>query len=378
MKDKVTILSAVLAAAIVSGCSTTEPAPPQAEETVEQPAAVETPEAAPEVEAKAEVIPAVKITPAKPVEAKPVPEETPAGQLGQKAAALEGLTMIKGEPVTFVDGQVYVVEFWATWCGPCRTSIPHLTKIQAEYKDKGVTVIGISTEKDLATIEAFVTEQGEKMEYTVAMDAEGKASAGYMTAFKQRGIPSAFIVDAKGLVAWFGHPMSDMDGVLEKVVAGTFDQETYAQEKAERDAAEQALRKLYQEYITAVQGGATIEETRPTAETFIESAPPVALNALAWQIMSIRSVDDSNRDLEIALKAVTKANADTDGENPIILDTYAMALSKTGQLKEALAAAEKAVGLAADNERLQADMKVRLEALKELIEKEATGTEETP
>jgi len=61
-------------------------------------------------------------------------------KLGDKAASLDGLTYVKGEPVTFKEGKVYVVEFWATWCGPCKTSIPHLTEIQKKYKDKNVTV----------------------------------------------------------------------------------------------------------------------------------------------------------------------------------------------------------------------------------------------
>ena len=69
--------------------------------------------------------------------------------LGQKAAPLEGLTYIKGDPIVFEAGKVYVVEFWATWCPPCRTSIPHLTEVQKQFKDKGVTVIGISNEKDI-------------------------------------------------------------------------------------------------------------------------------------------------------------------------------------------------------------------------------------
>ena len=66
--------------------------------------------------------------------------------LGETASPLTGLQWVKGSPVQMKEGGVYVVEFWATWCPPCRTSIPHLTKIQAEFKDQGVTIIGISDE----------------------------------------------------------------------------------------------------------------------------------------------------------------------------------------------------------------------------------------
>ncbi|MHC4855697.1 MAG: peroxiredoxin family protein [Planctomycetota bacterium] len=165
--------------------------------------------------------------------AEPAPETATKSQLGQKAAALEGLTYVKGQPVTLTEGKVYVVEFWATWCPPCRTSIPHLTEIQKQFKDKGVTVIGISNE-GVNTVNPFVEKMGDKMDYTVAVDTGGKAGAGYMDAFGQGGIPTAFIVDAKGNIAWVGHPMDGMDEVLALIVAGTYDPEAYAKAKAGR------------------------------------------------------------------------------------------------------------------------------------------------
>lgn len=68
---------------------------------------------------------------------------------------------IKGEPITaFQKGQVYVIDFWATWCGPCKEGIPHLTELQKKYGDK-VRILGVSVweprEKD---IEPFVKEWG--------------------------------------------------------------------------------------------------------------------------------------------------------------------------------------------------------------------------
>ena len=139
--------------------------------------------------------------------------------LGQKAASLDGLTFVKGDAVTLKAGKVFVVEFWATWCPPCRTSIPHLTALQKQYKDKGVTVVGITNEEDVEAVKSFVTAQGDAMDYTVAVDTVGDTIKGYMTAFKQGGIPTAFIVDGKGQVAWVGHPLDGLDEELAKVVA---------------------------------------------------------------------------------------------------------------------------------------------------------------
>ena len=63
--------------------------------------------------------------------------------IGSPAPKIEVKEFVKGEPVkSFEQGKIYVVEFWATWCPPCRTSIPHLTEMQKKYKD--VVFIGVS------------------------------------------------------------------------------------------------------------------------------------------------------------------------------------------------------------------------------------------
>lgn len=146
-----------------------------------------------------------------------------AAELGDAAAALQVAEWVKGKPVDLAAGkgkQVFVVEFWATWCPPCRASIPHLTKLQKKYKD--VVFVGISDEK-ADVVKKFVTQMGDAMDYVVALDADGKTSAAYMGAFGQTGIPHAFIVDREGRVAWHGHPMGEIDRVLDEVVAGKFD-----------------------------------------------------------------------------------------------------------------------------------------------------------
>src|SRR5579871_321929 len=111
-----------------------------------------------------------------------------AGELamGDPAPKIMVAKFVKGEPVTkFEKGKFYVVEFWATWCGPCRVSIPHLTELQKKYKD--VTFIGVSAFERGDNIETnvakFVSDMGSKMDYRVAMDQipQGKTSqAGLM------------------------------------------------------------------------------------------------------------------------------------------------------------------------------------------------------
>ncbi len=131
---------------------------------------------------------------------------------GEPAAALAVAHWVKGDPVDISSG-VHVVEFWATWCPPCRTSIPHLTEIQQEYKDRGVNIIGISNEEH-GTVEPFVTRMGSKMNYTVAIDEGRRTSKGYMGKYGINGIPHAFVVK-DGTVVWNGHPMDKLEAAID-------------------------------------------------------------------------------------------------------------------------------------------------------------------
>jgi thiol-disulfide isomerase/thioredoxin len=165
-----------------------------------------------------------------------------AAELGNPAEPLQISTWIKGKPVDLAAGkgkQVFVIEFWATWCPPCRASIPHLTELQKKFKD--VPFVGISDE-DQTTVKKFVEKMGDKMDYTVAVDKDRKTSAAYMGAFGIDGIPHAFIVDKQGRVVWHGHPMTDLERSLEEIVAGKFD---LAKAK-KREAAQKQLEEFYQ------------------------------------------------------------------------------------------------------------------------------------
>ncbi|ADV61999.1 Redoxin domain protein [Isosphaera pallida ATCC 43644] len=148
-------------------------------------------------------------------------------KVGDPAPKIQVKEFVQGEKVeSFEKNQVYVIEFWATWCPPCRTSIPHLNELQKKYGDK-VVIIGLNAfEPDAEKkVKPFIEKMGDKMTYRVALDevpegsnpSEGFMAKNWMMAAKQRGIPTAFIV-ADGKIAWIGHPMS-MDEPLKTIVS---------------------------------------------------------------------------------------------------------------------------------------------------------------
>jgi thiol-disulfide isomerase/thioredoxin len=163
--------------------------------------------------------------------------EPSAGSLGigDPAPALQAGAWIQGEPVTeFAPDKVYLVEFWATWCGPCVQSVPHLNEIAAAYDGKGLVVIGQNiSEPDESRVKPFVEKMGDKMSCRVALDDKSQMEKGAMAttwlkASGATGIPVAFLVGKDGKIAWIGHPMELEGSVIEQVLAGTFDVEQAA------------------------------------------------------------------------------------------------------------------------------------------------------
>src|SRR5579883_859555 len=118
-------------------------------------------------------------------------------------------------------GHVVVLDFWATWCGPCRMAIPGLQEIYKEYKNKGVRVVGISMDTDTARlVPAFVRSQ--HMTYTIALDPQKNVTA--CEHYNAGSLPSLFILDKKGVVRWscagyYPGQDEDMKNMINKLLA---------------------------------------------------------------------------------------------------------------------------------------------------------------
>mmetsp|Transcript_33870 Transcript_33870/g.83258 ORF Transcript_33870/g.83258 Transcript_33870/m.83258 type:complete len:202 (-) Transcript_33870:182-787(-) len=129
--------------------------------------------------------------------------------VGQDAPPLDGLVYVQGNPVKYSSEKITVVEFWATWCPPCRSSIPHLDAVYKKYGSQ-VDFVGI-TKENKATVDPFIEKMKDTFTYPVASDLSGEVSA----KFPVEGIPAAFIVGKDGKVAWQGHPMSGLEEAIE-------------------------------------------------------------------------------------------------------------------------------------------------------------------
>lgn len=135
--------------------------------------------------------------------------------VGKPAQEITVGDWLNSDPLTLKDlrGKIVVLEFWATWCPPCRDSIPHLNKLHEEYKDKGVVIIGI-TQESKGKVKPFAKRMD--MKYVVGISG-GNTSRAYGV----RGIPHAFIIDTEGIVRWSGHPMGGLDEAIEKQLKDT-------------------------------------------------------------------------------------------------------------------------------------------------------------
>ena len=103
-----------------------------------------------------------------------------------------------------------IVDFWATWCGPCRRSIPELNELANHFRDR-LVVMGVSDEPE----EKVRAMKEPKMDYSVGIDPQRRS----INAIQVRGIPHALLIDPKGIVRFEGHPSYLNVQRLEKLMA---------------------------------------------------------------------------------------------------------------------------------------------------------------
>jgi thiol-disulfide isomerase/thioredoxin len=313
--------------------------------------------------------------------------------VGDPAPKLQVGKWVQGEPVEeFAPGKVYIVEFWATWCGPCRQVIPHLNDLHKQFREKGVVVIGQDVfEKEETKVEPLVREMGEKLTYRVALDDKkasknGKMAETWLVAADQNMIPCAFIVNQQGVIAWIGHPEALNEEDIERVISGKLDLKQMAAEYAanhqrnkqittanlkmhqalddkrwaEAESALSELEKLLPGMPSSgwdifrfkiVVGKGNSEDAYKMATRMSEANQGDAMlqNDLAWTLLTQTELKDPNPDL--VEKIATRANQAAEGKNSAVLDTLARACFVNGKKAKAIELQEEAVRLADDTLR---------------------------
>jgi len=115
--------------------------------------------------------------------------------IGEKAPAVH-LSIINEGDITIdnLKGKAVVLNFWATWCPPCKKEMPLLETTYKNYKDKGLIVLGVNYNEDRETITRFVKEMG--ITFPVALDRDFKVTKAYGVL----ALPTTFFIDRRGII----------------------------------------------------------------------------------------------------------------------------------------------------------------------------------
>jgi thiol-disulfide isomerase/thioredoxin len=356
------------------------------------------------------------------VEPEPLPDPPEKLAVGDASPGLHIAKWVKGDPVEdTLKGKVHVVEFWATWCGPCRVGMPHISSLQEEYADD-VTFVGVTREneakvtdflqKSFTDVTDFLQKSSpdgrtksspdgrtwdEVIGYRLAIDDRAWTHNAYMRAAGQSGIPCAFVVGRDGVVEWIGHP-ARIDEPLKKIVEGTWDREAAIAEaeKQQRmkefqgqinalarskdwDGALEVLAELEEEIgesldllnvrMRILQSAGREEEVSQVRAEIVETAwdDANALNEFAWRTATARGATD----LQLALKAATRASELRKDQDAAVLDTVARCHYELGQLDEAIKWQSLAVQHNGGDGRIAATLK-RYQKEKDAEQEQAT------
>jgi thiol-disulfide isomerase/thioredoxin len=180
----------------------------------------------------------------------------PTFHIGDQAPPIQVQGWVRGTPlIQFEPGKVYVLDFWATWCGGCVISFPHISGIAEKYKNK-VTFVSIDSNEEIgwpdkkdidsvADVKAFLQKpEGQALKLNVAVDGPTHSMWNTWIAGLHRvGLPSTFVIDQEGKVAWVDVNLDHLEWVLDEVLAKKWDRTRAAAAQRERDSAEDSMMK---------------------------------------------------------------------------------------------------------------------------------------
>ncbi len=139
-----------------------------------------------------------------------------ASEIGQPAPSFTLPSLLQDQPtgLTQFGGKVVYVDFWASWCAPCRTSFPLLNQLQQKLKDQGFEVVAINLDENKANAEKFLKDF--PVGFTLLRDSKGEWADQYAV----EAMPTSFIVDRQGVIQNIHHGFSrdDINELEQKIV----------------------------------------------------------------------------------------------------------------------------------------------------------------
>lgn len=303
-------------------------------------------------------------------------------QVGDVPPPLIIAEWVKGKAInleTDAPKKIHMIEFWATWCPPCKASIPLLTDYQKKYA-KDLVIVGVTDPEplrnSLKTIHRFVERMGTDMEYRVGADDNGKTWNQWLD--PQNGIPYAFLLGRDGRIVWQGSPLEpSLAEIIPAVIDGSYDLAS-AKLEAEVNKKLQALSlslemgqwgvvwdglidvlKLDPSSTIALDAltGIYSQELRNTkafrdwANAHIEQHQdnPKAMSRLA--IAMLRIDDYATRTPDLAVKAARAAYQGSKQRDALAIVAYARSLYQIGAIDKAIEVQSEVVALVPEEMR---------------------------
>ena len=324
-------------------------------------------------------------SPASVVEAK-----LPSLVVGSPAPELKIEAWLKGTGTeAFAKNQVYLIVFFATWCGPCYEGMPHLSEMQEKYGDK-LRVIAVSvregddgdtkyTDATRESVREFVKKNEKRMRFVVGYDgARKQARTTWTDAAEQDGVPTAFVIDGQGRIAYIGHPAGERcEQTIEQILSGTFDlaeaSQTYsarireeraftaAQKLFEDGKVDESLKKLdelvkaspkwartvsfekFQNLIAASRVDAAMDEAVKILD--VHDVSSGALGIMTDRLLKLSGAY-ADRANPLALRAALKSVEKNTENYPVPPATLAAVYWKLGKKEDAITWQRKALELA--------------------------------
>ncbi len=278
----------------------------------------------------------------------------PTLRIGDPAPPITAMDWVRGKPLArFEPGHVYVVDFWATWCGGCIMAFPHISGIARKYEDK-VRFISVDSYEDLgenkgkdlvAAVRKFLqTPNGKRLTFDVAVDgAANTMFQAWIKPLRRGGFPTTFVIDQEGRIAWVDVNLDHLEWALDHVLAGTWDRNKAAQVMQERDAVETMMFKMFSG--TEAERASTCRAMLAASEAFEKRFPDRKDAVALYKFMALLEID---RDKVPAI--LEQMAADPLSRYINLTDAAGLTLQKAGLSKATYAAAAKVLERSLRNE----------------------------